>query len=179
MFLIAALGNPGTKYQQTKHNLGFLLADDIIKEFSFDQKSDKFNSHFFTGKINDHKITLIKPQTYMNLSGSAVQSFISFYKIPLEKIIVLHDDIDLNLGRIKIKTGGGNAGHNGLKDIDSKIGKNYLRIRLGVGRPDNSEYEISDYVLSKFNKDELEEVEKMNQQIIKDLNVILSDKLEL
>jgi PTH1 family peptidyl-tRNA hydrolase len=178
MFLIVGLGNFGKKYQQTKHNFGFLLADEIAKKFSFEQKSNKFNAEIFTGTIADQKIILTKPQTFMNLSGSAVLAFASFYKIPPEKIIVLHDDLDLELGRIKTKIGGGNAGHNGLKDIDAKVGKNYVRIRLGIGRPTNPEYEISDYVLSKFNNDELRIVEEVSQKVTKNLSTILEGKLE-
>ncbi|MFT6077622.1 MAG: PTH1 family peptidyl-tRNA hydrolase [Myxococcota bacterium] len=178
MFLIAGLGNVGKKYEQTKHNFGFLLADEIAKKFSFDQKSNKFNAEFFTGTIEDHKIILIKPQTFMNLSGSAVLAFASFYKIPPTHIIVLHDDLDLELGRIKSKTGGGNAGHNGLKDIDAKVGKNYVRIRLGIGRPENAEYEISDYVLSKFGNDDLKIVEEVNNKITKNLQTVLEGNLE-
>ena len=178
MFLIAGLGNVGKKYEQTKHNFGFLLADEIAKKFSFDQKSNKFNAEFFTGSIEDNKIILIKPQTFMNLSGSAVLAFASFYKIPPANIIVLHDDLDLDLGRIKSKIGGGNAGHNGLKDIDAKVGKNYVRIRLGIGRPKNAEYEISDYVLSKFGNDESKIVEEVNNKITKNLKIVLEGNLE-
>ncbi|MFT6385872.1 MAG: PTH1 family peptidyl-tRNA hydrolase [Rickettsiales bacterium] len=177
MFLIVGLGNCGKKYEQTKHNFGFLLGDEIAKEFSFEQKSNKFNAEFFTGSIADQKIILIKPQTFMNLSGSAVLAFSSFYKIPPEKIIVLHDDLDLELGRIKSKIGGGNAGHNGLKDIDAKIGKNYVRVRLGIGRPENAEYEISDYVLSKFSGGELKIVDEVNTKITKNLETIFEGKL--
>ncbi|MFT7087469.1 MAG: PTH1 family peptidyl-tRNA hydrolase [Rickettsiales bacterium] len=178
MFLLVGLGNVGAKYEQTKHNFGFLLADEIAKEFSFEEKGKKFNSAIFTGSIADQKIILIKPQTFMNLSGSAVLSVASFYKITPENIIVFHDDLDLALGRIKVKIGGGNAGHNGLKDIDAKIGKNYARIRLGIGRPENSEYEIADYVLSRFSGDELKNVEKVNEKIIKNFPLILEGKLE-
>jgi PTH1 family peptidyl-tRNA hydrolase len=178
MFLIVGLGNPGLKYENTKHNFGFLLADEIVKQFSLENLGNKFNAQFFSGKISDHKVFLIKPQEYMNLSGSAVLSFATFYKIPLENIIVLHDDLDLDFGRIKTKIGGGNAGHNGLKDIDARLGKSYTRIRLGIGRPENPEYEISDFVLSKFNNDELKKIDEINHKITKNFVKILEGKLD-
>jgi PTH1 family peptidyl-tRNA hydrolase len=177
MFLIVGLGNIGLKYQYTKHNFGFLLADQIIENYQLESQGIKFSSQVFVGKIADKKIILIKPQDYMNNSGSAVLHFLQFYKILPENIIVLHDDLDLSIGRIKAKFGGGNGGHNGLKDIDEKIGKNYCRIRLGIGRPENSDYEIYDYVLSKFSKDELENVEKINQKICKIFPLVLENNL--
>ncbi len=178
MFLLVGLGNPGSKYQSTKHNFGFLLADKIVENFKLETLGNKFGGQLFSGTISNQKVLLIKPQDYMNNSGAAVLSSCAFYKIPPEKIIVFHDDLDLELGRIKAKIGGGNAGHNGLKDIDDKIGKNYVRVRLGIGRPENKEYEIADYVLSKFSNDELKTVEIINQKIVKILPIILDGKLE-
>jgi len=173
MILIAGLGNPGSKYQLTRHNFGFLLADAVINHHNLEESptlGKKFNAEIFTGVIKNNansnqKIILAKPQTFMNLSGSSIQKICNFYKIPPEKVIILHDDLDLELGRTKTKIGGGNAGHNGLKDIDAKIGKNYWRIRLGIGRPENSDYEISDYVLGKFNTKERQILEEINDEI--------------
>ena len=167
MFLLVGLGNPGSKYQYTKHNFGFLLADQIIENFKLTTLGNKFGRQILSGIISNQKVLLIKPQDYMNNSGEAVLSTATFYKIPPEKIIVFHDDLDLKLGRIKAKIGGGNAGQNGLKDIDDKIGKNYVRIRLGIGRPENKEYENADYVLSKFSNEELRTPEIINQKITK------------
>ena len=178
MFLLVGLGNPGSKYQYTKHNFGFLLADQIIENFKLTTLGNKFGRQILSGIISNQKVLLIKPQDYMNNSGEAVLSTATFYKIPPEKIIVFHDDLDLKLGRIKAKIGGGNAGHNGLKDIDDKIGKNYVRIRLGIGRPENKEYEIADYVLSKFSNAELKTTEIINQKITKILPIILDGNLE-
>lgn len=169
MILLVGLGNPGTKYKNTRHNAGFLAINYIAKKFSFNKKSDKFDSEFFTGEIGNHKIISIKPQTFMNLSGSSVQKFTTFYKIPTNKIFVFHDEIDLKVGTHKIKFAGSNAGHNGLKDIDSKISKNYYRIRIGVGRPEDPRYEVSDYVLEKFPTIERDIID---QEIIK-----ISDKV--
>ncbi len=177
MFLIVGLGNPGLKYHYTKHNFGFLLADQIVEHYQLESQGIKFGAQVFVGKIADKKVTLIKPQDYMNNSGLAALQVSQFYKILPENIIALHDDLDLALGRIKAKIGGGNGGHNGLRDIDEKLGKNYCRIRLGIGRPENQDYEISDYVLSKFSKDELENVQKVNQKICKILPIILDKNL--
>ena len=170
MILLVGLGNPGTKYENTRHNAGFFAIDYLIDKFSFDKKPDKFDSKVFTGEISGQKIIAIKPQSFMNLSGSAVQKFSTFYKIPTDRIFVFHDEIDLKIGTHKIKFAGGNAGHNGLKDIDNKIGKNYHRIRIGVGRPEDDRFEISDYVLGKF---PLIEKDMINQEIIE-----IGDKIE-
>ena len=178
MFLLVGLGNPGSKYQYTKHNFGFLLADEIAKNFKLTLLGNKFGRQILAGTISNQKVLLIKPQDYMNNSGEAVLSIATFYKIPPEKIIVFHDDLDLKLGRIKAKIGGGNSGHNGLKDIDNRIGKNYVRIRLGIGRPENKEYEIADYVLSKFSNEELRTTEIINQKITNILPIILDGNLE-
>jgi PTH1 family peptidyl-tRNA hydrolase len=177
MFLIVGLGNPGLKYHHTKHNFGFLLADQIVENYQLESQGIKFGAQVFVGKVSGKKIILIKPQDYMNNSGSSALQVAQFYKIPPENIIALHDDLDLAFGRIKAKVGGRNGGHNGLKDIDEKLGKNYCRIRLGIGRPENVDYEISDYVLSKFSKDELDAVEKINQKICKLFPVILENNL--
>lgn len=177
MFLIVGLGNPGLKYQNTKHNFGFLLADQIIENYGLQPQGIKFGGLVFVGKITNQKVILIKPQDYMNNSGDAVLEASQFYKIPANNIIVLHDDLDLAIGRIKAKFGGGNGGHNGLKDIDDKIDKNYCRIRLGIGRPENLDYEIADYVLSKFNRDDLEIVHKVNEKICKVFPLVLENNL--
>jgi len=175
MFLIVGLGNPGLKYQYTKHNFGFLLADKIIENYQLEPQGIKFGGHVFVGKISNQKIILIKPQDYMNNSGNCSLGVSQFYKISPSNIIVLHDDLDLEMGRIKVKIGGGSAGHNGLKDIDDKVDKNYCRVRLGIGRPENSNYEIADYVLSKFSKDELDIVDNVNSKVCKFFPLILEN----
>ncbi len=165
MYLLVGLGNCGQEYKNTRHNFGFLLIDKIIASHKLILHGKKFKSEFFVGEISNIKIIALKPQTFMNLSGSAILEAINFYKIPLQNIIVFHDDIDLDFAKIKYKIGGGNGGHNGLKSIDENIGKEYARIRLGIGRPSNFNYEISEYVLSKFSKEELEIIDKINQKI--------------
>lgn len=154
MKLIVGLGNIGREYELTRHNFGFLLLDEIISKYSFQSQGIKGKAETFTGMIDGHKVIAIKPQTFMNLSGQAVGPIASFYKVEPDDIIVLHDEIDIDLGDVRSKQGGGNAGHNGLKSLDSTIGKNYKRLRLGVGRPEDSRFEVSDYVLGKFTKEE-------------------------
>jgi PTH1 family peptidyl-tRNA hydrolase len=175
MILLVGLGNPGTKYENTRHNAGFLAIDHIADKFFLDKKSNKFESEVFSGEISGNKITAIKPQTFMNLSGSSVQKFATFYKLQTNQIFVFHDEIDLKIGIHKIKFAGGHAGHNGLKDIDSKIGKNYHRIRIGVGRPENPQFEISDYVLGKFSDAE----RKIIDQKIYDISEIIKDIIKI
>ncbi len=185
MFLIAGLGNPGLKYHNTKHNFGFILADAIINSYNLQPQGIKFNSQIFSGNVViqageqnfNEKVILVKPQDYINCSGVAVLLACQFYKITSEQVIVLHDDLDLELGKVKAKIGGGNGGHNGLKDIDAKIGQNYYRIRLGIGRPENPEYQIADYVLSKFNQEELKKVADINQKICQNFNLVLQKNL--
>jgi PTH1 family peptidyl-tRNA hydrolase len=166
MFLLAGLGNIGNEYQNTRHNFGFILIDQIIKDYNFNKLASKKSlSEIYTGEINGQKIIAIKPKTYMNLSGSGVLEILSFYKISLQNIIIFHDDLDLALGKIRLKIGGSSAGHNGLNDIDQKIGKDYLRLRLGIGRPENKNIDIANYVLAKFLADELKIVEQVNKKI--------------
>lgn len=176
MHLIVGLGNIGNKYEKTRHNFGFLLADKISSYYKFEEIGDKFQSDCFVGKISDKKVMILKPRTFMNLSGKSVLAAIQFYKISLNNILVLHDDIDFDLGKIKFKIGGGNGGHNGLKSIDEMIGKNYARLRLGVGRPAHKEYEVSDYVLAKFSNEELKLVEEINEKISDKIDLLLQGK---
>ena len=158
-FLIVGLGNPGAEYKNTRHNIGFLSTDFIADKNPINSSFEtKFKSLFTTVNIAGTKIGILKPQTFMNLSGQAVILAKNFYKIPIENIIVIHDDIDIAFAKIKTKTGGSAGGHNGLKSIDSNIGKDYFRIRIGVDRPEDSRFEISDYVLSNFSKTEVAEL---------------------
>lgn len=144
--LIVGLGNPGSEYSHTRHNAGFIAIDKITesKEKKVTWKKEK---NAFTTKIGN--VIFAKPQTFMNLSGLAVQALMTFYKIPLENLVVIHDDVDLKLGDIREKTGGGSAGHNGIKSIDATVGPNYHRIRIGVGRGAQP-MDTSDWVLGRF-----------------------------
>lgn len=168
MKLLVGLGNPGIQYERTRHNIGFMFIEKFSNGLSFQKK---FNALY---RIQDELI-LVMPQTYMNKSGEAVQQIMRFYKIPIKNLYVIHDDIDLQLGKIKVKIGGGNSGHNGLRSIDQHIGSNYMRIRLGVGRPENCN--VSDYVLHNFRQDELLLVGKMINFIGDNISDLLKDNI--
>ena len=178
MHLIVGLGNIGREYETTRHNFGFLLLDCLVDDFRLSNQGKKFKSEVFSGEIAGKKIIALKPQTFMNLSGAAVAEAAHFYKIPNENILVLHDDVDIDFGRIKTKIGGGHGGHNGLRSIDEAMGKDYVRLRLGVGRPANKEFDTADYVLGKFSKEELQQVEKINLKISKLIGVLLEGKTD-
>ena len=150
MWLIVGLGNPGAEYAATRHNIGFLLVDELAANANARFTSvKKFHSEAVEITIDGEKALLLKPQTYMNNSGRAVQAAMSFYKIALDKIIVVHDELDLPLGKLRIKKGGGNNGHNGLKDIDACIGPEYWRMRLGIAHPGDKS-RVHDHVLGRF-----------------------------
>ncbi|MGB4191590.1 MAG: aminoacyl-tRNA hydrolase [Rickettsiales bacterium] len=176
--ILVGLGNPGLNYENTRHNIGFNLIDAIAEKFDFPSFSNKFASLVSSKLILNKKITLLKPQTYMNLSGEAVAKVSSFYKIDLSNIIVIHDDIDLSFAKIKMKIAGGSGGHNGIKSIDQHLSSNYYRLRIGVGKP-NSMRNVGDYVLDKFTKEEEKIIEKISQLIIEHLDLVLDKNMAL
>jgi peptidyl-tRNA hydrolase, PTH1 family len=173
--LIVGLGNPGDKYDCTRHNAGFMAVDKIVHCYGFSEERKKFDAFISGGSIGGYKVITAKPQTYMNLSGKAVSEIVRFYKIPIDKVIVIHDEIDLAVAKVKVKQGGGSAGHNGLKSLDSAIGKNYWRVRIGVGRPERQS-EVSDYVLRDFKNDEKIEIEEKLQLIAEEINTLLENQ---
>ncbi len=149
MKCIVGLGNPGPSFDGTRHNVGFRLIDLISREFSFPTFLKKFNGLLSRGLIYQQNIYSFKPCTYMNNSGAPLLELVSFYKLDLTDVLVMHDDVDLPFGKVKVKHGGGNGGHNGLKSIDRILGSGYWRLRVGVGKPEFGD--LADYVLSKFN----------------------------
>ena len=167
MKLIVGLGNPGVKYEKNRHNIGFLALDYLIDEFNSSKISSKFKGELY--KAGDY--LFLKPLTSMNLSGESVRLVKDLYKTDNDEIIVIHDDIDLNIGALKFKKGGSSGGHNGLKSIDKHIGNDYWRVRIGVGRPERKEQVVS-YVLSDFKDDELECIEKNFENIKKSIEDI-------
>ena len=179
MYLIVGLGNPGAKYSNTRHNIGFIAADILSGCYNliWSVKS-KFNAKIACGDLKFGKVVLCKPNTFMNLSGASVSPLASFYKLKPGNIIVIHDDVDVPLGRVKYKLGGSAGGHNGLKSIDSNIGINYHRIRIGVGRPEDPRYYISNFVLGKFSKDEKEIIVTTIHKILDILPLLYEDKTE-
>lgn len=171
-FLIAGLGNPGDKYKNNRHNIGFQIIDTYLTFFSQNKLIDKFDSEYTSINFKENKLHIIKPKTFMNESGIAVNKCINFFKIPLENLIVIYDEMDLFPGNIKIKFGGGSAGHNGIKSIINCLGsEKFTRVRIGIGKPVNKE-KISSYVLSNFTNDELNlfnEIKTNIKYIIEDL----------
>lgn len=150
MYLIVGLGNPGKNYESTYHNIGFIIVDRIHKCWNFQSFVKKTDYLIASGTVNEDKVMLVKPMLFMNNSGIPVSHAMRFYKLELSNVIVIYDDADLQMGKIKIKKGGGSAGHNGIKSIDSFIGTAYWRLRIGIGRPISSERNLADYVLSTF-----------------------------
>ena len=153
---VAGLGNPSAKYQNTRHNIGFMVLDFLSKELDFDFSFDKkFNAEVGAINIGPHKVFFLKPQTFMNLSGEAINPFVRYFDIT--HTFVIHDDIDIGFGDMRFKYGGSSGGHNGLKSIDSFMGDTYFRLRFGVGRSANKN--VVEYVLSDFNAQEREQLE--------------------
>lgn len=163
--ILVGLGNPGTSYAANRHNIGFMVIDQLMKDYSFPKPAAKFGGLLSEGRVGLHKVFSFKPIGYMNTSGGPVGQLLNFYKLPPESIIVLHDELDLEPGKLRIKTGGGNGGHNGLKSIDAHIGQNYKRARIGIGHPGHKDL-VSDYVLGDFPKTEW----PLMQQIIWDMS---------
>lgn len=155
MKLIAGLGNPGNRYQFSRHNIGFLVLDRLADQHQITIGQQGFGTFFGKGIISGHPVLLAKPQGYMNLSGSAVKKFFDYFKIAVEDIIVAHDDLDLPFGIIRVKAGGGTGGHKGLISIIDHLGvADFNRVRLGIGKPDRREI-VESYVLSPFSPDEM------------------------
>lgn len=152
--LIAGLGNPGSQYAKNRHNAGFIVADELHAHYRFGPWKTKFEGLLSEGSLAGRKTWLLKPQTFMNLSGDSVGPALRFFKLPLESLVVVHDEIDLAAGKLKVKTGGGDAGQNGLRSITAACGANYRRVRLGIGHPGDKE-RVTGHVLQNFSKDDI------------------------
>lgn len=153
MKLFVGLGNPGPKYARNRHNIGFMALDQIAADHGFSPWRTKFSGQMAEGKFGSTKVTLLKPETFMNRSGQSVGEAMRFFKLEPEDVIVFHDELDLAPGKCRVKTGGGHAGHNGLRSIHGHIGPEYQRVRLGIGHPGHKD-RVSGYVLSDFAKAE-------------------------
>ena len=153
-WLFTGLGNPGDKYARNRHNIGFMVADEIARTHKFPPFRKKFSAEMAEGVIDGTKVVLLKPWTYMNESGQSVAAAAKFYKIAPARIVAFHDELDLAPGKVRVKTGGGNAGHNGLKSMQAHLGTpDFMRVRLGIGHPGDKD-RVSGYVLSDFSKTE-------------------------
>jgi PTH1 family peptidyl-tRNA hydrolase len=152
--LIAGLGNPGSQYAHNRHNAGFIVLDELHAHYRFGPWKAKFDGLLSEGALGGRKTYLLKPQTYMNLSGDCIGPMLRFFKLPLEALVVVHDEIDLAAGKLKVKTGGGDAGQNGLRSITATLGPDYRRVRLGIGHP-GEKSRVSGHVLQNFSKEDI------------------------
>jgi len=178
MLLLVGLGNPNPNNKNNRHNIGFLMIDAINEKYKLSKQKPKFKGLLTTGKINEQKVYAIKPLTFMNSSGICIKELIEYFKIDVKNVFVFHDDMDIDLGKIKAKFGGSSAGHNGIESIDKNIGKLYSRIRIGIGRPkDNSTG--ADHVLDNFSKDEKTSIEEVTNNIIESMSVLINKDLDL
>jgi peptidyl-tRNA hydrolase, PTH1 family len=151
MLLIAGLGNPGSKYAGNRHNIGFMAADEVVRRHNFSPWQKKFSGLASEGMLDGEKCLVLKPQTFMNDSGRAVGEALRFHKLDIKDLVVMYDELDLFPGKLRVKTGGGSGGHNGIKSIDAHCGKDYRRVRLGIGHPGAKEL-VLNYVLGDFSK---------------------------
>ena len=149
MVLLVGLGNPGQDYAKNRHNIGFMAVDEITRRYSFGPWRRRFQGQAADGRLSGKRAFALKPETYMNESGRAVTQAMRYYRLEPEDVIVLYDEIDLDAGKVRCKQGGGNAGHNGLRSLDSHIGRNYVRVRLGIGHPGDRD-RVSSHVLGNF-----------------------------
>jgi peptidyl-tRNA hydrolase, PTH1 family len=157
MQLWVGLGNPGARYALQRHNVGFMAADILTEAHGFSPWSKKFRSHIAEGRIGRHRILLLKPQTFMNDSGDAVQQALHFYKLGMDALTVFHDELDLAPFKVKVKQGGGTAGHNGLRSIDAALGPDFRRVRIGIGHPGPGRKDlVTPHVLGNYAKSEME-----------------------
>ncbi len=168
--LIVGLGNPGSKYQWTRHNAGFMVLDRLSHVSGIPVNRKRYSGFYGEGDWNNEHLLLLKPQTFMNLSGRSVSEALRFHKLSLKDLMVIHDDLDIPFGRVKVKEGGGHGGHNGLRSLVSELGSGgFARVRVGIGRPEHGD--VVNYVLSSFEKDELAQVPQLVDNII-DLLVV-------
>ncbi len=178
MLLFVGLGNPNPNSENNRHNVGFKIIDAINQKFKLSKQKPKFKGLLTTGNINSKKVYAIKPLTFMNNSGVCIRELIEYFKIDASDVIVFHDDLDIDFGKIKAKFGGSSAGHNGITSIDKFIGKEYSRIRIGIGKP-TTKSEIVDHVLNDFDEEEIKQLEKITNSITTSLPILLDKKLDL
>lgn len=178
MYLIIGLGNPEEEYARTRHNMGFDTINKIASKYKIDMNRNKFNAIYGTGTINGQKVILVKPQTYMNLSGQAVREFVNFYKVSKEEILVIYDDMDIEKGIMKIRKKGGPGNHNGMKSVIQELGnEEFARVRIGIGTPLYKDDKIN-YVIGHVNDEEYEILQKGVQKAVLAIDEILKDGID-
>jgi len=178
MLLLVGLGNPTPNSHNNRHNIGFKVVDAINQKFGLSKQKPKFKGLLTTGNIGEKKIYVIKPLTFMNNSGICIRELLEYFKIDAVDVIVFHDDLDVEFGKIKAKFGGSSAGHNGIASIDKFIGKDYSRVRIGIGKPKGN-IEVADYVLQNFDEDESLGIEKISNHINDSISFLVEKKLDL
>jgi len=178
MLLFVGLGNPTPNSENNRHNIGFKIIDAINNKFKLSKQKPKFKGLLTTGSINNKKVYAIKPLTFMNNSGICIRELMEYFKIDAEDVIVFHDDLDIDFGKVKAKFGGSDAGHNGIASIDKFIGKEYSRVRIGIGKPINN-IAVNDHVLKDFDEDEKTELESIKENITDNLSILIEKKLDL
>ena len=178
MLLLVGLGNPNPNNSNNRHNVGFFVIDAINQKFKLSKQKPKFKGLLTTGKIDEQKVFAIKPLTFMNSSGVCIKEIIEYFKIDAKDVFVFHDDMDIDIGKVKVKFGGSDAGHHGIVSIDKNIGKNYSRIRIGIGRP-KSNSAGADHVLDNFSNDEKQSVEEITKNIIGSLSILIKKNLDI
>ena len=178
MLLFVGLGNPTPDSENNRHNIGFKIIDALNKRFSLSKQKPKFKGLLTTGNIESEKIYAIKPLTFMNNSGICIRELIEYFKIDSKEVIVFHDDLDIEFGKVKAKFAGSSAGHNGIESIDKFIGKDYSRVRIGIGKP-KMKNDVADHVLKDFDEDELLQLEQITNNIINSMSLLIDKKLDL
>ena len=178
MLLFVGLGNPSPDNENNRHNIGFKIIDAINHKFGLSKQKPKFKGLLTTGNVGNQKVYAIKPLTFMNNSGICIRELIEYFKIDAKDIIVFHDDLDVELGKIKAKFGGSSAGHNGVASIDKFIGKDYSRVIIGIGKPKEN-IEVGDFVLQNFEEEELPVIEKISNHINASISILVEKKLDL
>ena len=178
MLLFVGLGNPNPNNKNNRHNVGFHVIDAINQKFKLSKQKPKFKGLLTTGTIEEQKVYAIKPLTFMNSSGVCIKELAEYFKIEVKNIFVFHDDMDIDVGKVRAKFGGSSAGHNGIESIDKNIGKNYSRIRIGVGRPKNNSTG-AEHVLDDFSTEEQQSMEDVTKNIISSLSVLIKKDLDL
>ena len=178
-YVVVGLGNPGKKYENTRHNVGFMTADKLVEEYSASPLRTKFNAETFDARINDFRVIIVKPLTFMNNSGEAVRDILKFYKIGIDKVILIFDDISLPVGNIRLRRNGSAGGHNGIKSIINLTGSSdYKRVKIGVGAKPHPDYDLADWVLGKFDKKDMSKLESSLDNAVRATVTIICDSID-
>ena len=177
MLLLVGLGNPGPDSENNRHNIGFKIIDAINSHFKLSKQKPKFKGLLTTGNIESKKVYAIKPLTFMNNSGVCIKELIDYFKIDAKNVFVFHDDMDIDLGKVKAKFGGSSAGHNGIESIDKSIGKDYSRVRIGIGHPKNGK-KVDTHVLEDFSDNEEDKIKDITENIVKMIPTLIDKKMD-